>query len=372
MTPLEREILCAVALSRTHGLSQAAALQLYRAAGSATALFEHRADLRALLPDVAPRAAAALRAADDALHRAEAELEWAGSKGVDVLCLGDDRYPVRLRECPDAPLVLYYKGTPCLSARRMVAVVGTRRVTEQGKELCRRFCDELAAAAPGTVVVSGLAYGVDIHAHRAALAAGLPTVGVLAHGLDRLYPPSHRREAAAMLADGGLLTEYMTGTVPDKGNFVRRNRIVAGLVDACVVVESAARGGALITARLAADYHRDVFAFPGRVTDPCSEGCNQLIASQQALLLTGGRALAENMGWAEAGTAPAPVQRELFPELTEAEAALCELLRDSDGLPLNMLVVRSGRPVQEVSALLFELEMKGVVKAMAGSLYRLL
>ncbi len=372
MTADDKEILSAIALTRTRGLSLMAALQLCRAAGSAAAVMDHRADVRELLPDVSPRAVAVLREADDALRRAESELEWARTKGIEVLCLGDDRYPVRLRECPDAPLVLYYKGIPCLSSRRMVAVVGTRRVTEQGKELCRRFCDELAAVAPGTVVVSGLAYGVDIHAHRAALAAGLPTVAVLAHGLDRLYPATHRREATDMVRDGGLLTEYMSGTVPDKGNFVRRNRIVAGLVDACVVVESAAKGGALITARLAADYDREVYAFPGRVTDPCSEGCNRLIAGQQAQLLTGAADLAESLGWAAPASKPEGVQRELFPELSEAEAALCDLLRGTDGLPLNLLVVRSGRPVQEVSALLFELEMKGVVRAQAGSLYRLL
>lgn len=372
MSGLPPEAVCAMALTRVRGLSFTAALQLYRAAGTATRLFEHRADLRALLPEVHPRAAAALQDADDALRRAEAEWDFCRQKGIDVLCLQDEAYPARLRECPDAPVVLYYKGTPCLSAGHVVAVVGTRRVTEQGKDLCRRFCEELAEAVPDAVVVSGLAYGVDIHAHRGALSAGLSTVAVLAHGFDRIYPAGHRAEAAAMLERGGLVTEYMAGTVPDKGNFVRRNRIVAGLADACVVVESARKGGALITARLANDYAREVFAFPGRVADPCSEGCNRLIAGQEAQLLTGGRDLAVRMGWAKDEPGGQPVQRELFPELTPEEAALCDLLRGTDGLPLNLLAVRSGIPVQRVSAVLFDLEMRGIVRAMPGSCFRLL
>ncbi len=372
MSGLPPEAVCAMALTRVRSLSFTAVSQLYRAAGSATRLFECRSDLRALFPDVHPRAVTALQNVDEALHRAETEWNFCQQKGIDVYCLHDEGYPARLRECPDAPIVLYYKGKPCLSAVHMVAVVGTRHVTEQGKDLCLRFCEELAEAAPGTVIVSGLAYGVDIQAHRGALSAGLPTVAVLAHGFDRMYPSSHRATAAAMLDSGGLVTEYMTGTVPDKGNFVRRNRVVAGLVDACVVVESARKGGALITARLANDYAREVFAFPGRVSDPYSEGCNRLIAEQGAQLLTGGKDLAVRMGWAKEGAEGLPVQRELFPELTPEETAVCNLLRGTDGLPLNLLAVRSGMPVQHVGAILFDLEMRGIVRAMPGNCFRLL
>lgn len=371
MTTLPPEPVCTMALTRVKGLSFAAASQVYQAAGSAAALFAARDDLRAFLPDVHPRVAAALRQSDDALLRAETEWELCQREGIGVSCLNDEAYPARLRDCPDAPLVLFHKGASCLSERHVVAVVGTRHVTEQGKDACRRFCDELAEAVPDVVVVSGLAYGVDIHAHRGALAAGLRTVAVLAHGFDRIYPAVHRTTATEMLARGGLVTEYMTGTVPDKGNFVRRNRIVAGLVDACVVVESASKGGALITARLAGEYNREVFAFPGRVTDPYSEGCNRLIASNQAQLLTGGEALADAMGWAVKKEKGKPVQRELFAELTDEEAALCRLLNGTDGVQLNMLAVRSGIPVQQVSNIMFDLEMRGIVRMIPGSIYRL-
>ncbi len=371
MMTLPPEPVCAMALTRVKGLSFAAALQVYQAAGSATALFAARGDLRAFLPDVHPRVAAAMRQSDDALLRAEAEWELCQREGIGVSCLNDEGYPARLRNCPDAPLVLFHKEASCLSERHVVAVVGTRHVTEQGKDTVRRLCAKLAETVPDVVVVSGLAYGVDIQAHRGALAEGLRTVAVLAHGFDRIYPAVHRTTAVEMLTRGGLVTEYMTGTVPDKGNFVRRNRIVAGLVDACVVVESASKGGALITARLAGEYDRDVFAFPGRVTDPYSEGCNRLIASNQAQLLTCGGALAEAMGWTVKKEKGKPVQRELFAELTEEEAALCRLLNGTDGVQLNMLAVRSGIPVQRVSNIMFDLEMRGIVRMIPGSIYRL-
>ena len=213
---------------------------------------------------------------------------------------------------------------------------------------------------PDCLVVSGLAYGVDIHAHRAALEAGAQTVGVLAHGLDTIYPSSHRATAAAMTGQGGLLTEYVVHTPAEKGNFVRRNRIVAGMTDATVVVESAEKGGALITARLARDYSREVFAFPGRVGDTASAGCNALIRSNVAALITSAADMADALGWVPAAEAR-PVQLPLFPELSPAEKLLCDLLRGQEAKSVNQLAAGAALPVQQVSALLFELELKGVV-----------
>lgn len=359
------EAVYALAISRLKGISLANARLLYDKYGSATAVFKEGAAEPGRIREALREHAA------EALQRAEAEMDFCRRKGIRVLCMGDADYPARLRECGDAPLVLFYRGTADLNARHVVAVVGTRHVTEYGKDICRNFCAELKGLVPDALVISGLAYGVDIHAHRAALENGLQTVAVLAHGLDRIYPPLHRDTAKAMLQQGGLLTEYMSQTNPDKGNFVRRNRIIAGLADATVVVESAAKGGALITARLAQDYNREVFAFPGRVADQYSEGCNMLIRTNGAALATSAACVAEALGWT-AGTRKEPVQRELFPQMSEEEEAVCRTLQGNDGKQINSIVVESNLPIHKVSALLFELELKGVVKPLAGGRYRLL
>ena len=230
----------------------------------------------------------------------------------------------------------------------------------------------MATLLPDCMVVSGLAYGVDIHSHRACLENSLPTVAVLAHGLDRIYPSLHRSTAIEMLNQGGLLTEFLSGTNPDKGNFVRRNRIVAGMADATIVIESAAHGGAMITARLAQGYGRDVFAFPGRVTDQMSEGCLKLIKTNVAGLITSASAFVEAMNWTPVKPKNEPIQRDLFPVLNSSQERLCELLRGSDGLTINQLVVAADLPFSTVASELFEMEMEGVVKMLGGGIYSLL
>jgi DNA processing protein len=259
-----------------------------------------------------------------------------------------------------------------LDALHVVSVVGTRHATPYGADLCHSFVRDLKELCPDVLIVSGLAYGIDINAHRAALQYGFPTVGVLAHGLDRIYPAVHRKTAVAMLEHGGLLTEFMSGTNPDRQNFVKRNRIVAGMSDATIVVESADKGGALITAELAESYHRDCFAFPGRTTDVYSKGCNSLIKNNKASLILSVEDFVEAMGWI-AHKPKEVVQRELFPDLTEEEKKVVDLMQQlSDGIQINTLVVEANIPINRMSALLFELEMKGVVRALAGGVYRLL
>ena len=363
---MSEEQICTLALDFLPGLGLRSALALYRAAGSAAALFRHADDLRRFLPDVPERVVNAFRSAGGALKKAEAEVRFAEEHHIRCLLQADSDYPVRLKECDDAPLALFYRGTASLNTQHILCVVGTRRCTDYGKKLCRELITDLKRLVPDVLIVSGLAYGIDIHAHRAALDCGLDTVGVLAHGLDRIYPALHRQTACDMLSHGGLLTEFRSGTVPDKGNFVRRNRIVAGMSDACLVIESADKGGALITAGIAQSYGRDVFAVPGRVGDERSAGCNALIRGNVAALVGSASDLAESMGWSVSAK---PVQRELFPELSSAEASVVNALRGSDGKPLNQLVVETDRPVQELLALLFDLEMKGVVRALAGGLY---
>ena len=362
-----------LALTRIPGLGLMSACHLMRTLGCATDVFRRRKELPELVPGVSDKLVKILDC-PEAFRRAEEELLFAEKNQVQCLVYTDERYPSRLRECEDAPLALFYRGNAPLNALRVVSMVGTRHATPYGEDLCRSFVRDLKELCPDVLIVSGLAYGIDIHAHRAALQYGFPTVGVLAHGLDRIYPAAHRQTAVAMMDGGGLLTEFMSGTNPDRQNFVKRNRIVAGMSDATIVVESASKGGALITAELAESYHRDCFAFPGRVTDPYSAGCNKLIHTNRASLLLSAEDFVEAMGWGfSSGKPQQAVQRELFPDLNEEEMKVMRILqRSSEGMQINVLVVEADIPIHRMSALLFELEMKGVVRALAGGVYRLI
>ena len=372
----QQEIISAIALTRISFFSLAELLELFRRVGSAEEIVAHSQHIRDLLPDASDRLTQAFTDIGEALRYAESELHTAESMGVRPLVMGDDDYPSRLLECADAPLVLYYQGSASLNQKRVVSIVGTRRCTPYGQDLVRRFMSELRSLCPQVLVVSGLAYGIDICAHREALAQGYDTVGVVAHGLDDLYPPSHRLTADQMLKQGGLLTEFPTCTRPDRLNFVRRNRIVAGLSDATLLVESAIRGGGLITTRIANDYGRDVFAFPGAVGAPYSEGCNDLIRRQGAGLIMSAKHFVEAMGWqndAQLSEAQAQgIERQLFPELTADEQRVVAVLQRKNDLQINILSVKSGIAVGPLTALLFSLEMKGVVRTMAGGTYHLL
>lgn len=377
MQRMNDETILTMALTRISGLSLRNALLLYRAVGSASEIFNNVSALQQHYPDIQPKALKVLdEGAASAIERAKEEGKFCADHDITCLTLNGTAYPTRLRQCDDAPLTLFYRGTGNLNAAHILSVVGTRRCTEYGKDLCRNITSELANLMPDTLVVSGLAYGIDIHAHRGALDSGLETVAVLAHGLDRIYPVSHRDTAKRIVGHGGLLTEYMTGTTPDKGNFVRRNRIVAGICDACIVVESAQKGGALITARLAFDYDRQVFACPGRVSDMYSEGCNELIRRQTATPLLRVQDLLDELGWMTAQerqqALEQPRQAELFPILSSEELAIVNVLRGTDGMQINRLAQQLGCPVQKASSLLFEMEMKDIVKPLPGGVYRLL
>jgi DNA processing protein len=301
-------------------------------------------------------------------------LEFAEKNQIQCLTLNDASYPSRLRECEDAPLALFYRGNTPLNAQKVISIVGTRHATRYGEELCSSFMQDLVNLCPDTLIISGLAYGIDIHAHRAALQQDFPTVGVLAHGLDRIYPSAHRKTAIEMMNHGGLLTEFMSGTNPDRQNFVKRNRIVAGMSDATIIVESAAKGGALITAELAESYHRDCFAFPGRTTDIYSAGCNELIKNNRASLILSAEDFVNAMGWSSTHKkAKEAVQRELFLDLSDEEKNIVNLLQETpEGIQINTLVVKANIPINRMSPLLFELEMKGVVRALAGGIYQLI
>ncbi len=373
---MEQEVVNLLTLAAALHFSPEAAVQLYRKAGSATAVIDNRRNIGDMLHGLRRNVAAALADVDGARRKAEAEIEYAARTGVRILPLGADGYPQRLADCADAPLALFFRGTADLNGRRVVSMVGTRRCTAYGQDCARSFVRRLSELCPDALVVSGLAYGIDICAHREALASGLDTVAVLAHGLDNLYPPRHRDTADEMTRHGGLMTEYFTHTNADKLNFLRRNRIVAGVADATVVVESAHHGGALVTARLAQGYGRDVFAFPGRMGDEYSEGCNNLIRDNKAALVTSAYDLVRAMGWADdarmAEARRKGIERTLFPELTEDEQAVADMLGKDNDLQINTLAARTAIPVGALSAVMFSLEMKGVVKLTAGGVYHLI
>ena len=361
-----------LALSRVQVPQLALIRELIETVGGAKELLENAADICNIVPAASPRLRELL-CDRSFVELAEKEMEFIESKGIKLICYGDEAYPCRLAECADAPLVLHSLGNADLNARRIVSIVGTRHASEYGKALCENFVADLARLVPGTLIVSGLAYGIDVCAHRAALNAGLPTVGVLAHGLDRIYPGAHRATAKLMLENGGLLTEFMSGMEPFPSNFLQRNRIVAGMADATVVVESASKGGSLVTASLAQSYDRDCFAFPGRVNDQYSQGCNELVSRNRAALITSAYDFVEAMNWdvATAKKSAGDLQAELFPDLSPEETAVMTALRDSsDGLQVNQMVVQLNIPINKLLPLLFEMEMKGLVKAVAGGCYR--
>ena len=371
----EQQLLYNIALTRIGHFSLASALHLYRTLGSGEEIFLHRNEAQDILPDCSPRLIDNLKDWSEPLKRAEVELEFCRNNNIRVLCLGDDNYPKRLEDCADAPLVMYYKGNANLNQSRVINIIGTRHCTTYGADFIRRFIHDLKALCPEVLVVSGLAYGVDINAHQQALAVGYETVGVVAHGLDYLYPAAHKDVAREMVNHGGLLTEFMTCTNADKGNFVRRNRIVAGMSDACILIESAAHGGGMITAGIAFDYGREVFALPGRVGDHFSEGCNNAIRENKAMLLTSVEDFVKTMGWEDDAlrieAQKKGIERQLFPDLSPEQQRIVDVLTKSNDLQLNQLSAKTGIPIGDITSILFQMEMMGVVKPMAGGNYHL-
>lgn len=305
-----------------------------------------------------------------ALELAAKELEFIARYNISVLWVENEDYPQRLKNCSDAPILLYYKGKANINAGKTVAVIGTRKYTDYGQRLCDELTEGLKDLED-VIVVSGLAHGIDTIAHKNALKDSLPTIGVLGHGLDRIYPASNKTLAKDMIeAGGGLLSEFPSGTNPDKSNFPMRNRIVAGISDVTVVVESDITGGALITARIASSYNRDVAAYPGRVHDSKSSGCNELIRTNIAAMISRAEDLKELMGWQTTGK-PKAVQKQLFLNLSPEEDIVVKILQTKDFVHSDELLHVSGLANSQLAATLLGLEMQGLVKALPGKLYRM-
>jgi DNA processing protein len=304
----------------------------------------------------------------NALVKATEQVRFIEKHKISVLFISDDDYPRRLRECADAPILLYYKGNADLNHHRIVSIVGTRRATDYGKELCRQLAEVLSQY--DVLIISGLAYGIDVAAHKEALHFEIPTVGVLGHGLDRLYPSLHKSIAQKMVRNGGLLTEFPLGTIPDRENFPKRNRIIAGIADVTIVVEATTKGGALITAELANSYHRDVYAFPGRTTDEYSQGCNFLIKTNRAGLINHTKDLVYYLGWEAVKSSAVNFQVQLPLGLSKEESQVVDLLKFAPAL-IDEISSKVNIPQSKLAIHLLNLEMQGILTTLPGKLYKL-
>jgi len=305
-------------------------------------------------------------------QEAEEEIAFIEKYKITPLFITDTSYPQRLLNCYDSPTLLFYRGEANLNVSKVISVIGTRSHTDYGKQVTEKLMLDLEGN--NILVVSGLAYGIDVIAHKSALKNNLPTVGVMAHGLDQIYPPQHAGLAKEMAKNGGgILTEFKSKTTPDKHNFPIRNRIVAGMSDAVIVVESGIKGGSIITAELANSYNKDVFAFPGKVTDHKSAGCNYLIHSNKAVLLTDAKELIELMGWEERiKKQPSKIQKELFIELTADEKIVLDILKAKESVHIDELNLQSGLSSSAVAAAILNLELQNIIASLPGKLYRLL
>jgi DNA processing protein len=358
-----------IALSMLPGIGPRIARNLVSYVGSVEGIFKEKSTTLEKIPGIGKTRLAKINF-QNILDMAEAELTHILSNEINWLFYLDKEYPSRLIECDDAPVILYFKGENCFEAEKMVSVVGTRNSTEYGDSNTQSLIAGLAGAFPDLVVVSGFAYGIDISAHKAALEAGLKTIAVFGTGLRITYPTLHKRYLKGVINNGCICSEFHSGKKADPGNFVSRNRIIAGLADATIVVESGEKGGALLTADMANSYHRDVFAYPGRISDSYSKGCNNLIKNNQAMLIESTEDLILSMRW-DATKNKKPIQPKLFQDISPEESLLIGHLNNETGTTIDELAKAMAYPVSKISAHLLNLEFKGFVKALPGKSFRL-
>ena len=364
---MSEDLLYQIGLSLLPEIGSISGRKLVNAAGSAKEVFKLPKKELLLIPGINRKMVNGIN--DTVLKQAEKEVRYIDKHNIRPLFFTDKDYPNRLKHCEDGPLILYFKGKTNFNVPRVISVVGTRIPSEHGKSICEKFIEEIAIADP--LIISGLAYGIDVCAHKAAMKHQLETVGVLGHGLDRIYPALNRKTAEMMLEHGGWLTEFLPGTLPDRQNFPMRNRIVAGISDATIVVESKGKGGSLITANLAFGYNRDVYAFPGRPDDPLSRGCNNLIKNNIAMLINNGKDLLKSLNWEPQDGKEKQVQKSLFQEFSSDEQKIVEIIMDSREHSIDEISIKSKLPASKTAALLLSLEFKGVVKSLPGKIYRI-
>jgi len=357
-----------IALTFIKSIGPVTAKNLLAYCGSAENIFSANKKQLLQIPGVGEKTIEAIRGTD-ALARARQELDFIEKHGIEVLFFSDETYPKRLKNCIDSPILLYSKGTVDFNQQRIISVVGTRNATSYGKNLCKELCEVLAPY--NVLIVSGLAYGIDVTTHKECLANQIPTVGVLGHGLDRMYPKIHKTVAQKMVLNGGLLTEFPILTNPDRPNFPQRNRIIAGVADATVVVEASIKGGALITAEIANSYNKDVYAFPGRTNDVFSEGCNFLIKTNRAGLINNANDLIYYLGWdAEIKVKQNMPQTTLQLSLTPNEQRVIDALKNGQ-LSIDELSLQLNIQQSKLAIVILTLEMQGIIVSLPGKIYKL-
>ncbi|MBG0859561.1 MAG: DNA-protecting protein DprA [Bacteroidales bacterium] len=358
-----------IALGLIPGIGDINARKLVSHFGSVEAIFSEPYRNLTKIPGIGPELAKNI-SNRSYLEIAGREVEYVTRNNIRTFFYLDNDYPYRLRQCDDSPVVFFFRGTSDLNSAKILSVVGTRSATTRGKEICEKIISGLAAGHSDLIIVSGLAYGIDITSHKAALSNNLQTIGVLGHGFRTIYPSVHRSTADLMIRNGGLLTDFISDALPERNNFLKRNRIIAGLSDATLIVESGIKGGALITADIANSYNRDVFAVPGRPEDQWSAGCNSLIKSNKAALIDSSDDIEYFLNW-KPGKSKQPVQKSLFSELDETEKPVFELLTRESEMTIDAICRSLGLPVCKLSAILLQMEFKGLIKCYPGNVYRI-
>ena len=366
-TPEDLEIVYRIALGMIPGIGGITARKMLAYTGSPEALFREKKSILQKIPGVGSLLAERVDPGS-IMQAAHEELAYIRKENITALYYQDPAYPVRLAQCHDAPLILYVRGNIDFNREKVLGIVGTRRPTSRGLDLCRILVEELAVRGHDPVIVSGLAYGIDHCAHISALKKGLRTIAVLGHGLRFMYPAVHRGTADRIRAQGSLVTDFHSLQKPERNNFIKRNRIIAGLSDAVVVVESGLKGGALITADLANSYYRDVFAYPGKPGEPMSAGCNQLIKTHKAAMIEQCMDLEYILGW-EPAISPSTMTR-LPEELSEQDEQIIKIIRTENSISVDEICLRSGMHIKVVSAVLLNLEFRGLISCLPGNLYK--
>lgn len=365
----DNELLYQIGLTQLEGVGDVWAKNLLAYCGSAKEIFEAKKSTLLKIPGIGEALANSIIKQKTVLKTAERELHFVQDKNLQALFFTNEKYPHRLKYCSDSPILLYYKGNADLNSQKIVAIVGTRQPTDYGREQTEKLINELKGT--GILVVSGLAYGIDVLAHKKALENNLDTVGVVAHGLDRMYPQLHESIAMKMQKQGGILTDFRSGTKPDAVNFPKRNRIVAGMCDALVVMESKRDGGSLITATIANSYNKDVFAFPGRVNDPLSDGCNGFIKSHKAALMESAADLFYIMGWETETKSKKKTNKQipLLLNLSADEQKVVDAFAGKKELHMDEISYVSGFPISKVAAVLLQLEFANIIRSHPGKMY---
>jgi len=362
----QSELYHTLALMQVEGVGDVIAKKLLQHCGNAEEVF---ASKKSQLQKIDGIGSVVIKNLQDksVFAKAEAELQFIAQENISTTYFQEDNYPERLKNCYDSPVILFQAGNIDLQNQRIISIVGTRQITTYGMEFTKKLIEEISPLNP--IIVSGFAYGVDIYAHQVAMDCGLQTIGVLAHGLNQIYPKTHKKYMAKMEQNGGFLTEFWSTSNPDKENFIKRNRIVAGISEATIVIESAERGGSLVTANLANDYNRDVFAVPGRTSDKYSQGCNNLIKTQRANLLTSAADLVYILNWELQRESQKAVQKQLFVTLTDEEQIIYDYLQKTGKEMMDIIALECLFPIYRISSILLNMELKGVIRPLPGKMF---